>query len=434
MAYTQTKTTGYGQRVGNSIKSVLVGIVLFLGATGMLWWNEGNFVKIRKALKEAQGVTVELGDIDTPPDGSKDGKLVHAIGPAETQDILKDDTFGISVNAIRLKREVEYFQWVEDKKTTKTKNSGGSETEKTTYTYKQEWTDRPVNSSEFADPEAHTRNRNSVLVKLDDLTVQAANVTFGAYRLPIFLINSIGGAEPLAVELSDDVLARLNQQVSPAPPPPEQPPVVNPEAANPEAANLEAEALAPPEPPRMVHPSGNKVYLGRSPENPAIGDVRVTFTKVPPATVSLLAKLIGNTFEEYIASNDKTVSRLSVGTHSLENMYAAAHAENSMMTWILRGAGILGVCIGLALVMAPLQVLASIVPFLGRIIGAGAGLFGLLAGLAWSFLIISLAWVFYRPHIGLLLLAVTVACIWLLVSKVRSIKMARTQVATPPEA
>ena len=417
MAYTETKTTGYGQRVGNSIKNVLVGIALFLGATGMLWWNEGSFVKTRAALHEAHSVTVELGDIDTPPDGSKDGKLVHATGPAETRDILKDDIFGISVTAIRLERAVEYFQWVENKSKSKKTNTGGSETETTTYTYKQEWTDKPVNSSEFADSDAHTRNKNSVLIKLDDLTVQATNVTFGAYSLPKFLINSIHGAESLNADLSDDVQAKLNQQISPTPPP------TDPSAA----ANPEAEATTPPEPPRMVHPSGNKVYLGRSPDTPAIGDVRVTFTKVPPATVSLLAKLNGKTFEEYIASNGKTVSRLSVGTHSLENMYATAHAENSMLTWILRGAGILGVCIGLALVMAPLQVLASIIPFLGRIIGAGSGLFGLLAGLAWSFLIIALAWLFYRPLIGLLILAVSASCVWLLVSKVRAWKNARAQ-------
>jgi len=429
MAYTTTETTGYGKRIGNAFGGIIGGIVLILAGTGVLWWNEGNFVKTRAALNDAQGAVEGLGDINTV-DSSKNAKLVHATGPAATKDVLKDADLGILVdNAIRLDRKVEYYQWVEDKKTDSTTKTGGSETKTTTYTYKEEWTDKPVDSSKFSDPDAPTRNKNTQLVKYEDSTTQAADVTFGAYRLPKFLVDKITGAESVTVDSSNDALAKLNERLSP--PPSSTPPAITPEATNPEAANPEAittpEAPAPPEPPRMVHVSGDTVYLGQSPNAPRVGDVRIKFTKTPAATVSLVAKVNGDTFEVYRAKNDRTVSLLSVGTHSAENMFGAAHAGNSMSTWMWRGVGIFAVCIGLMLVLSPLQVLASVIPFLGNIVGVGTTLFGLLAGLAWSFFVISLAWLFNRPEIGIPLLAVAVVCVWLLVSKVRAWKNTKAQ-------
>jgi len=41
---------------------------------------------------------------------------------------------------------------------------------------------------------------------------------------------------------------------------------------------------------------------------------------------------------------------------------------------------------------------------LGKLVGLGTGLVSLLFGLAWSLLIIALAWLFYRPLISILIL------------------------------
>ena len=53
MAYTETTTTGYGTRVGNSFKSIGTGFILFCAATALLWWNEGRAVKTAKMLEDA---------------------------------------------------------------------------------------------------------------------------------------------------------------------------------------------------------------------------------------------------------------------------------------------------------------------------------------------------------------------------------------------
>ena len=404
--------------MGNSFGGIIFGVILFIAGTILLWWNEGNFVKTQTALNEAQGVVVQLENIDTVNTASN-GQLVHATGMATTQDILEDPVFGISTNAIRLERAVEFYQWVEDSKSETKQKLGGGEETITTYTYRQDWVKSPVDSARFNSPDARTEHKNTVLATFEDFKTQAVNVTFGAYRLPKFFIDSISGSESLTVELSEDVLAKLNQQISPpvALPPPNVPTqgLLQFDEEEPTVAPLA------PSLPQMVHGSGSTVYLGFSPAQPTTGDVRVSFKRTKPEnTVSIIAKLNGDTFETFVAQNGKTVSMLSMGTHSAENMFASAHAANTFMMWILRIVGVFLVIFSLRMIVAPLEVLASVVPFLGKLVGIGVGLVCMLLGAAWSLLIIALAWLFYRPLIGLLILAVAGGLIALLFTKLRS--------------
>jgi hypothetical protein len=63
--------------------------------------------------------------------------------------------------------------------------------------------------------------------------------------------------------------------------------------------------------------------------------------------------------------------------------------------------------VGLGLVFNPLSVLADIIPFLGSIIGAGVWLVAFLLAMAFSLLTISIAWLAYRPLLGVSLLIVS---------------------------
>ena len=60
MAYTETTTTGYVTRVGNSFKAIGSGLLLFLLGTALLWWNEGRAVKTEKMLDEAGSKYLEM--------------------------------------------------------------------------------------------------------------------------------------------------------------------------------------------------------------------------------------------------------------------------------------------------------------------------------------------------------------------------------------
>ncbi|MCF0168272.1 MAG: primosome assembly protein PriA, partial [Bacteroidales bacterium] len=163
MAYQTVTKTSYGSRVKNSFKGIGSGIMMIIIATVLLFWNEGRAVKMTKALKETEKVTVEMPDINIV-DPQFEGKVVHATGTSKTECILKDDAYGVSENAVKLNRTVEYYQWVEhQEQETKDKIGGGQETV-TTYTYEKKWVSRPENSSKFADPEY--KSSNHILVEV----------------------------------------------------------------------------------------------------------------------------------------------------------------------------------------------------------------------------------------------------------------------------
>ena len=45
MAYTETKNTSWGERLGGAFKGVATGLVLILLGSWLLWWNEGRTYK-----------------------------------------------------------------------------------------------------------------------------------------------------------------------------------------------------------------------------------------------------------------------------------------------------------------------------------------------------------------------------------------------------
>ena len=181
MAYQETVTTGYGTQVKQSFKKVATGFTLFLGATAMLWWNEGNSVKTADMLVEAQGVCVEMENPDKK-DASLEGQLVCGTAMTATTDLLTDKDFGFSANAISMKRKVEYFQW-DEKRTEETKQKlDGSEKKIVTYDYNLVWSSTPIGSKNFKE---HSTHVNTVLAKFEDddpISAKSFSVRFGRER------------------------------------------------------------------------------------------------------------------------------------------------------------------------------------------------------------------------------------------------------------
>ena len=374
MAYQVSTRTSYGNRLSESLKGVVTGFIMFIAGTVLLFWNEGNFVKTRKSIAEAQGVVVRVDDVSTI-NPELNGKLIHATAFADTQDMLEDEMFGVNERAIALNREVEYYQYVESSKTETRDRIGGGQEKITTYEYELKWVSQPVNSSNFQDPTY--RSVNFVQKNVESRKLQAQNVSFGGYKLPSFMVSSISGNAPVEVNVT---------------------------------------------PEEEVQVFGNTVYYGPSSNNPQVGDVRVTITKVVPTNISIIGKVFNNTFEQYVAKNGKSFSKVSMGEVSADNMFAEAHSANSMWTWILRIVGILVVVMGLKSLFGILPALFKVLPFLGNIVGAGVGLVCVVGGGAWSLLVISLAWLFYRPLVGIPLLVLSVLGIWYLSKKAKAKK------------
>ena len=343
MAYTETTTTTYGQRVKKSFGGIGSGILLFIVGTILLWWNEGRAVKTTKMLNEAAGVTVEMTDIGTI-DPQFDGKLVHATGMTATIDSLIDSDFGVGVTAVKFNRKVEYYQWVENSKSqTKDKIGGGQETV-TTYTYEKKWVNSPVASENFHDPEYQGANR--IRIAIDDLRQTAENVSFGAYRLTKSQISSISGDQPYVFSEKDS--ERISNELFK------------------EECQVDTTLT--------VKVQNNVISFGSNSGTPQVGDVRVTFTKVLPGEVSLMAQVSGDTFVPFTAKNGKSFSVLEMGVKSADQMYEGQHSANKIWLWILRILGIFLVIGGLKGIFGFIETLAKVVPFIANIIGAGVGL------------------------------------------------------------
>ena len=52
MAYTETKNTSWGERLGGAFKGVAMGLVLILLGSWLLWWNEGRTYKTGREIEE----------------------------------------------------------------------------------------------------------------------------------------------------------------------------------------------------------------------------------------------------------------------------------------------------------------------------------------------------------------------------------------------
>ena len=188
MAYTETRTVGYGTRVGNSFKQIGTGFLLFIAGTVLLWWNEGNYKKTADMLEQAQEVTVEMNNI-TKVSPEFEGQLVWASGEAATQDVLQDDQFPVSGNYMHLKRDVQYYQWVEHAKEERKDKMGGSEEIVTTYTYTKQWSSSLEDSSSFEHAKGH---ENPADFAFPEESWLAEDVRVGAFAIPSDRVRAIG--------------------------------------------------------------------------------------------------------------------------------------------------------------------------------------------------------------------------------------------------
>lgn len=388
--FVEVTRRGLGGRSKDSIGGAFVGLLLVALGTVGLFYNEGRAVKRYQDLKEGAGavVAIEADRIDP----AMEGRLVHLSGPTRTEAPLADPDFGVSAEAVKLVREAEIYQWVEVVRTeTKEKVGGGTE-ETRTYTYERRWVAEPVDSSRFKVAGDH---RNPTEMKYRSATTTATKVDLGAFTLPTFLVAKIGGARPLPVES----LEKASEAVRSA------------------AKTAEGE-----------------VYFGADPRSPAVGDVRVRFFHVPVGVVSVVAEQSGSTFVPYRTKTGGTVSLLESGSVAAMDMFQLAQDRNKALTWAIRVGGFFLLGIAISMILRPLAVLASVIPLLGRIVGAGTTFLAfLLAGAIWA-VTVAVAWIFYRPILGGAILAVALVLIVLALRKLKRTAAGSTAPATggPP--
>ncbi len=360
---TEVTSKGWLQRITESIKGVLTGGALFLVAFPVLWWNEGRAVQTYKSLMEGRGAVVSVASERV--DAANEGVLVHTTGQAVTEETLADPVFGASANAIKLSRKVEMYQWVESVQTKKQKKLGGKEETVKTYSYSQEWREELVASGKFKKPEGHA---NPATMLFESRSWRAAKVTLGAFTLSDGLKGQITGSEKLPA--TEEMAARLGEG----------------------KARVQADAL----------------YVGANLTSPAVGDLRVSFSLVPATEVSVIARQKDDSFAPFQTDAGDKLEMLQAGDVAAADMFQAAEEANVMMTWILRLVGFLMMMIGIGMVLRPIEVVADVVPLIGDLVGMGIGLVSFAIAAPLSLLTIAFAWIFYRPLLGIALIAVAV--------------------------
>lgn len=361
-SFTEVTRQGWGGRLGNSMKGVVVGALMIFGGIALLFWGEGRAVKRAKALDEGSGMVISVDA--AAPGAPNEGKLVHFTGVADSFEPLTDQDFGVEVQALKLHRRVEMYQWTEDSETEERKKVGGATERVTTYTYSKKWSSRAVDSSHFNRPDGH---QNPGSMPVESRSISADPVVVGDWILGPRFVGKLSQQERLRV--GADELRRARTDL---------------------ADRLQA--------------VDGGFYLGADPSSPQVGDVRIRFAQTPNATISVVGRQRASTLVPYTAKVGGDIALLAYGTQTADEMFQAAKAGNAGLTWILRGLGFLIIMIGFSTVLKPLAVAADVIPFLGNLAERGIGIAAFMLAALVALVTIAIGWIFYRPLLGIVLL------------------------------
>ena len=361
MAVTETTTIGWGERLGSSVKGILAGFVLFLAGFPVLFLNESRSVSVAETLEEGLAKVRKDCSADVV-DPELDGQLVHVAGEVTTGDLLRDAEYDVSAVAFQLVRTVEMFQWVEHSEVREETKLGGKKERKTEYTYSTQWCDHAVNSEGFRDKDKINPPARYELGR--GRPQYARNARLGARYLSESQIRRLTGSETLVTKY---------QRV------------------------------------------GTTEFFDERPGQlaPKIGDVRVRFEVVKtPRAVTIIAAQKGKNFADYTTETTKReISYVVAGLKTADQVFGAAARSNTFWTWVLRLVGLLLMYGGLRMVLAPLEVLADVVPLVGKIVAVGNGIVAFTVALPCALTTVAVAWIACRPWVAYPLLALAVATI-----------------------
>tara|TARA_R110002073_G_scaffold261446_1_gene424315 strand:- start:4028 stop:5332 length:1305 start_codon:yes stop_codon:yes gene_type:complete len=417
-----TKVTheSWFSRIVGSIKGIVIGGLLFLISFPLLFWNEGRAVRTATGLKEGAGAVVRVNA--DAPDAANEGQFVHVSGEAHSSERLTDDAFAITLEGIRLKRHVEMYQWDEGEDRKTKKKLGGGTTTTTTYSYEKRWSDHRIESADFKE----SGHNNPSQMPFQNHVAQAENVVLGGFRLSRSLVNQIDLSEPLSFtkEALPEPIRKHSVLRNDGP-------NGSPRlywSANPKHAflppddSVAADPIDQTDAPEDTDSSAFEVASqddNFTTDAPQIGDVRIWFSKTPNTEVSVMAKQFAETFEPYTTQAGTELNMLALGVVSPEAMIARAEADNVNLTWILRGVGVIMMFFGVLMGMKPLAVLGDVIPLFGSIVAFGTTIVAAGIAISLSLVTIAIAWIVYRPLLGIGLIAVAIAIIAFLVTRSR---------------
>ncbi|XP_035517314.1 transmembrane protein 43 [Morone saxatilis] len=355
---------GFLERLGETAGGTVVGVGLFFLSIYVLFTNEGRALQTASSLDEGLSQVVSLGPLSSF-DLQNDNRLVHLSAQLRTSQPLYDPNYRVVVQAVKLKRQVEMYQWVEYHESKDYQENGETKTE-TTYTYNTEWKSELINSRNF-DKEIGHQNPSAMAV--ESVTVVAPEVRVGPFFLSKGLVEQINNFQTLSLR------------------------------------DFSAFNLDP-----FLSIDDDYFYHTQYPRRPEVGDVRVRFSFAglsgetshlgQAQTVSIVAMQRGEQLMPFKTKSGDTLELLYLEELSAEEVFAKEHEYNSMKTWGLRAAGWALMFLSIQLTMRIIYTLVDWVPVLRELVSVGLKIFALCVSCSLSLLTIGVGWFFYRPLVA----------------------------------
>uniref|UniRef100_A0A8C6L677 Transmembrane protein 43 n=1 Tax=Nothobranchius furzeri TaxID=105023 RepID=A0A8C6L677_NOTFU len=354
---TMKSNPGILERLGETAGGTVAGVGLFFLSIYLLFTNEGRALQTASSLDEGLSQVVSLGPYSSFSPQNND-RLVHLSAQLQTLQPLHDPNYRVAVQAVKLKREVEMYQWVEYRESKDYQENGETKTE-TTYTYNTEWKSELINSRNF-DKELGHQNPSAMAV--ESVTVVAPEVRVGPFVL----------SKGLYLFIKTDF----------------------------SVFNLE--------PYLSIH--DDYFYHTQSPLRPQVGDVRVRFSFAglsgenphlgQPQTVSIVAKQRQENLLPFKTKSGDYLEILYLEELTAEEVFEREHQHNTMKTWGLRAAGWALMFVSIQLMTRIIFTLVDWVPVLRDIVSFGLKIFALCLSCSLSLLVIAVGWLFYRPLVA----------------------------------
>ncbi|WP_430391119.1 TMEM43 family protein [Dyella sp. 20L07] len=300
----------------------VLGALLLLGAAGLVAMTEQGVLDNRHAAERHGGQILDLG-ADAAPEAGQHGYVARVAGTVKVVESPYDPEFGQRAAVPVLTRHVEMFQWREVRV--------GSDVH-----YELDWVERPVDSSRFAQSAGHY---NPDRFPIQGKQFDAGQVRVGGYALSPPLLHALPGGDLLTPDIKS------------LPP------------------NLAASFAL----------NGNYLTTSAKPEQPRLGDLRVSWEAVPVQEVTVFAQIDGDQLVPASHAADGKGFDVQVGNRALVDV-APDVPQSPSFVWLRR---ILALLLGMFGAFLLLPERPRTYHDLVLSVGAGSLLVGAVASVLW---------------------------------------------------